>query len=266
MNIFKDQTVLVTGASSGLGAEFARQTAQKGARLVIVARSVDKLNELAPALETESGHPVTVLGMDLSRPASARDLVEQLRARGIEVDHLINNAGVGRAHAVATDRPERLVDLLELNCVTLTELTARLLPGMIERQRGGVLQVASVVAASPSPFMAVYAASKSYVKSFTQALAYELKETPVRVMALCPGHVQTGFQKAAGFAEGAMTVPGELSPEATVKAALSAYERRRAVCIPGLLNRLASTLMGLLPSRLIAHISASTLRKLGRFD
>lgn len=265
-NIFFDKTVLVTGASSGLGAEFARQTARAGAKLVLVARSAGKLEQLAVELRQLSGREVVVLPFDLSVPGAGAALCVELSRRGLVIDHLINNAGVGRAKAVASDDPAILVGLLELNCVTLTELTARLLPRMVERGGGGVLQVASVVASSPSPFMAVYAASKSYVKNFTRALAYELRGTGVRVTALCPGHVHTGFQKAAGFADGAMAVPGELSAEVTVRAGLRAYERGRAVCIPGVLNNLAAFFMGLLPKGLVAHISASTLRKLGRFD
>ncbi len=265
MSIFTDKTVLVTGASSGLGVEFARQTAHEGARLVLVARSLDKLQTLAAELRQLSNHDPVVIECDLSRPGSAEQLCARLTELELGVDHLINNAGVGRAAPVASDDPARLSSLLELNCVTLTDLTTRLLPHMVAQGQGGVLQVASVVASSPSPFMAVYAASKSYVKSFTQALAYELKGTGVRVTALCPGHVQTGFQKAAGFAEGAMTVPGELSAEVTVRAGLTAYAAGKTVCIPGLLNRLAAFFMGLLPSSLVARVSANTLKKLGRF-
>jgi uncharacterized protein len=266
MRIFFDKTVLVTGASSGMGVEFARQTARAGARLVIVARSLAKLEALSVELAQLSGREVIVIGADLSQPGAAGRLCEELSARGVVIDHLINNAGVGRAKPLVGDDPLIVSSLVELNCVTLTELTARLLPGMVERGSGGVLQVASVVASSPSPFMATYAASKSFVKNFTLALAYELRGTGVRMTALCPGHVPTGFQKAAGFADGALAVPGELSAEVTVRAALSAYERGKAVCIPGLLNRLAAFFMGFLPQALVAHISASTLRKLGRFD
>ncbi len=266
MNVFLDSNVLVTGASSGLGVEFARQTKRAGARLVLVARSEDKLLALKRELDAGGGEETVVISCDLARPGAAEELCRRLDELGIVVDHLINNAGVGRACAVASDEPKRLTALLELNCVTVTDLTVRLLPTMLERGRGGVLQVASVVASSPSPFMAVYAASKSYVKNFTQALAYELRGTKVTATVLCPGHVPTGFQKAAGFADGAMAVPGELSAEVTVKAGLSAYQRGKVVCIPGVMNRIAALLMGLLPSRLVAHISAGTLRQLGRFD
>lgn len=266
MDIFRDKTVLVTGASSGLGVEFARQVAARGARVVIVARSEDKLRALAVELTQLSGHEALVMAADLSVPDAAAKLCEALHEWGLSIDHLINNAGVGRAWPVAADQAERLVSLLELNCVALTDLTVRLVPGMVERRFGGVLQIASVVASSPSPFMSVYAASKSYVKNFGQALAYELKGTGVRVSVLCPGHVHTGFQKAAGFPDSAMAVPGEMSAAATVEAGLSAYERGKVVCIPGVLNQLAAFFMGLLPAPLVAHISATTLRKLGRFD
>lgn len=259
-------TALVTGASSGLGVEFARQIAARGADLVLVARSEDKLVQLAAEIRSSTGRQVHVVSADLTEGDAVIRVLTELEQRGIVIDHLINNAGVGRAKAIAKDDPAILSRMIQLNCIALTELTARLLPQLIERGRGGILQVASVIGFSPCPYQASYAATKAYVKSLTEALEVELVGTGVRTSALCPGHVQTGFQKAAGFADGAMAVPGELSAEVTVRAGLAGYEKGKTIVVPGFMNRLAVIFGGLLPRWLIARISARTLQKLGRFD
>lgn len=259
-------TALVTGASSGLGVEFARQIAARGADLVIVARSEGKLAELAAEIRASTGRQVHVFPADLTQPRAVEQLLAQLDERGLEIDHLINNAGVGRAKALAKDDPQILTHMIQLNCIALTLLTAKLLPRMVERGRGGVLQVASVIGFTPCPYQATYAATKAYVKSLTEGLEVELLGTGVRTSALCPGHVQTGFQKAAGFSDGAMSVPGELSAEVTVRAGLLGYEKGKTIVVPGFMNQLAVIFGNLLPRWLIARISARTLQKLGRFD
>lgn len=263
--LFEGKWVLVTGASSGMGVEFARQTAQVGARLVLAARREDKLEALAAELREAHGSDVVVLRTDLAEPGAAARLVGALSERGIALDHLINNAGVGRARPLNGDDPETVGQLVTLNCTALTELTTALLPGLLASGRGGILQVASMVGFYPSPFMAAYAASKAYVLSFTEALSVELQKSSLRLTALCPGHVPTGFQKTAGFGDEAMTVPGSLSPERTVALALRAYERRKLVFVPGLVNWLGAALMRFLPRSWVARISASTLEKMGRF-
>jgi short-subunit dehydrogenase len=233
---------------------------------VIVARSEDKLTELAAEIRTATGRQVHVLVADLTEADAVTELLSQLDERGIEIDHLVNNAGVGRAKAIVKDDPSILTRMIQLNCIALTELTAQLLPRMVQRGRGGILQVASVIGFSPCPYQAAYAATKAYVKSLTEALEVELLGTGVRTSALCPGHVQTGFQKAAGFTDGAMAVPGELSAAVTVRAGLQGYERGKTIVVPGFMNRMAVLLGNLLPRWVIARISARTLQKLGRFD
>lgn len=266
LKVFKDRVALVTGASSGMGVEFARQLAQRGARLVIVARSVDKLEALAPELEGLSGHSVCVIGADLSNSEGVAHVVNRLHEEGLEVEHLVNNAGVGRAQSVAKDDVQALSKLVYLNCTAVTELTAHLLPGMISRASGGVLQVASVLSFNASPYMATYAASKAYVKSFTEGLAIELEGSGVTTTAVCPGHVQTGFQVAAGFGSSEMPVPGELSAEKTVRLGLCAYEKGKTVVVTGFMNRLSVVMSSLIPRSWVARISANVLRKMGRFD
>lgn len=263
---WRDEVVLVTGASSGIGMELARQLAQRGARLVLVARSESKLRTLAHELAASSGHEPLVLVADLALPGEVARVVHELQVQQLRVEHLINNAGVGYAKPVAQADVETMVRMVHLNCLALTELTNRLLPSMVENRSGGILQVASMVALYPSPYMAAYAASKAYVKSFTEALAVELVGSGVTTSALCPGQVPTGFQQAAGFAESEMSVPGTLSAKETARLGLAGYERGRVVVVPGVLNQISAFFMTLLPRSWVARISAGVLRKLGRFD
>lgn len=259
-------TALVTGASSGLGEELARKMAARGARLVLVARSTEKLKILAAELSTLHAQAPLVISCDLAETGSAQRLYDRLRTEGVVVDHLVNNAGVGRAKAVTSDDPALLGRMVQLNCTSLSEMSALFLPGMIERGRGGILQVASVIGFSPCPYQAVYAATKAFVLSFTHGLAIELLGTGVHVTAVCPGHMRTGFQVSAGFSTNALPVPGELSAEKTASLALVAYERRRTVVVTGFVNRMSVFFGGLLPRSWIARLSARVLKKLGRFD
>lgn len=259
-------TVLVTGASSGLGEQLARLIAARGARLVLVARTTEKLVALADELSDPGSLTPIVITANLSEPGEAQRIFERLEREGVVVDHLINNAGVGRAKSVATDDPSLLGRMVQLNCLALTEMTALFLPSMIQRKKGGILQVASVVGYTPCPYQSVYAATKAFVLSFTHGLAIELEGTGVHVTALCPGHVRTGFQVSAGFSTNALPVPGELSAEKTARLALVAYERRRTVVITGFMNRMSVFFGGLLPRSWVARISARVLQKLGRFD
>jgi hypothetical protein len=196
----------------------------------------------------------------------AHRVCDEISARGLSVEHLINNAGVGYAASVATSDVARLVGMVQLNCTALTVLTARLLPQMVQRGSGGMLQVASMVALYPAPYMAAYAASKAYVKSFSEALSVELAGKGVTVSALCPGQVPTGFQRSAGFSNEEIPVPGALSAEMTARLGLHGYEKGKVVYVPGLLNKVGAFFMALLPRAIVARISASALRKLGRFD
>ncbi|MBU3750794.1 MAG: SDR family oxidoreductase, partial [Mycobacterium sp.] len=187
-------TALVTGASSGIGEQFALQLGRRGHNVVLTARSEGKMEDLARRLQAE--HPdidVTVIGADLAEPGSGAALTAELAARGIEVDVLINNAGFGSHNPLAEEDPENLAREIQLNCSSLVDLTARLLPAMLERDRGGVLNVASTAAYQPLATMAVYGATKAFVLSFTEALWAETRTTGVRVMALCPGATETGF-------------------------------------------------------------------------
>lgn len=192
------RTALITGASTGIGAEFARRLGADGLDLVLVARSADKLETLAGEIRAASGVAVTVMARDLGAPNAAAELTADVAAAGLHVDFLLNNAGFGTHGPVAEADPDRLADQIRLNCEVLTELSQRCLPAMIERRSGTIINVASNAAFQPLPLMAVYGATKAYVLSFTEALWHETRGTGVRVLALCPGPTETPFFDVAG--------------------------------------------------------------------
>ena len=186
---------LITGASAGLGVEFARACAARGEALALAARRRERMEALAGEL----GGEAHVFAIDLAEPEAAVSLLNEIEAEGLQVDVLINNAGFGGGGRFAEISFERQRDMVRLNVGTLTELARLVLPGMLERGRGAILNVASTAAFQPGPNMAVYYASKAYVLSFTEALHEELKGKGVRVSALCPGPTDTEFFEAAGY-------------------------------------------------------------------
>ena len=227
-------TAVVTGASGGIGEALARQLAGKGHRVVLVARSVDKLSALA----SELGKGTLVLAMDLAEAGSPGKVVDTVGP----IDVLVNNAGYGDFGPFAQADPTRLVQMMHLNMVCLTMLTRLALPGMLERGHGRILNVASTAAFQPGPLMAVYYATKSYVLSLTEALAEELHGTGVTATALCPGPTASGFQAAAGM-ERSKLVSGRKMPSAAEVAAFGykAMQRGDVVAVPGLRNKAMAT-------------------------
>lgn len=189
---------LITGASSGIGEEFAHRYAAQKHDLVLVARTESKLQALAEKLRAEHGITVTVIPCDLSQPDAAEQLWEETNRAGLEIDVLVNNAGFGTSGDVADESPERLEQEVRLNCLTLTGLTARYLPAMRERQNGTIINIASTAAFQPLPHMAVYGATKAFVLSFTEALWSETRKDGIRVLAVCPGPTDTSFFEIAG--------------------------------------------------------------------
>ena len=189
---------LITGASSGIGEEFARRYAAQKKDLVLVARSQDKLNKLAEEFTSQHGIRVTVFALDLSEPDAAERLWEETNRAGLEIDVLVNNAGFGTSGDVADESPERLEQEVRLNCLTLTGLTARYLPAMRERKNGTIINIASTAAFQPLPHMAVYGATKAFVLSFTEALWSETRKDGIRVLAVCPGSTDTPFFEHSG--------------------------------------------------------------------
>jgi hypothetical protein len=226
---------LVTGASSGIGADLARELARDGHDVVLSARSLAPMQHLAAELESYGANSI-VIPADLSKPGAGQELAEAVAARGLEIEVLINNAGLGALGRFDHMDPARIGEMLMVNVVALTELTRLLLPGMVARRRGKVMLVASTASFQPGPRMAVYFATKAYVLSLGEALAYEVRGTGVTVTTLCPGATATNFFKVAGARDIALK-PAMSSP-AVARAGYRALKAGRRVVITGLLNNI----------------------------
>jgi short-subunit dehydrogenase len=245
-------SALITGASAGIGREFARQLAPRAGALLLVARRRDRLSELRDELTKRAlDLNVGIYAFDLSRIEEVDQLCAALERDHIRVDLLINNAGVGDRGDFASSEPQRVLDMLLVNVVALTALTRRLLPGMIAQKRGAVLNVSSSASFLPIPTMAVYAASKAYVTSFSEAIRAELHGTGVTITALCPGPVYTEF---ASIAARGSDAEQQLAPafthvpvEQVVRDGLDGIEAGRAIVIPGLVMKFGMLLTRLTP-------------------
>jgi hypothetical protein len=258
--LFHKEWVLITGASSGFGADFARQLAARGANLILTARSEGKLVALGEELSRKHGIEHKVIAQDIGAPGGAKALCDRVKALGVEVDHVINNAGFGVGGPFAKADPARAADMIRLNCEALAVITGELLPPMIARNRGGFLQVASVAGFQPTPYISVYGATKAFVVNFTAGLAEELRESNVRMCALCPGPVETGFQAAAGIEIAPAQRASVLSSEDTVRRGIAAYEARRVVYVPGVVNKLGGLAAKFFPRMVVAHAAAGVMK------
>ena len=233
---------LITGASAGLGAEFARQCAKRGEPLALAARRRDRMEALAAAL----GGEVHIFEADLSKAGAAAGLIAALEAEGLSVGTLINNAGFGLAGKFA-DRPlAKLSEMIDLNVRTLTELCHLVLPAMRARGKGAILNVASTAAFQPGPNMAVYYATKAYVLSFTEALHHELKDSGIRVSALCPGPTHSEFSDVADSHSPTLERM-KMPAEPVVALGLKGLDRNKAVVIPGVKNKIGAQASRFLP-------------------
>ena len=193
------KTALVTGASSGIGAEFARQLAAKQNNLVLIARSEDKLKELAEQLQSKHGIQTYAIAQDLTEPQAGATIFEKIQYQGLRIDLLVNNAGFGD-YGKFSDRPlEKQLGMIQLNVNVLVELTGLFLPAMKQRGEGGIINIASIAGFQPFPKMSVYAATKAFVLNFTEALWAENKDTGVKILVVCPGPTESQFFKAAEF-------------------------------------------------------------------
>lgn len=250
-------TALVTGASGGIGEALARQLAARGSDVILVARTQSKLDILAHELRERYGVRAEVVALDLTRPEAPQLLEDEVAARGLTVDFLVNNAGFASYGEFHRSNRRQELDMVGLNVTTLTDLTHRFLPGMVSRGRGRVMNVASTAAFMPGPLMAVYYATKAYVLSLSEALNEELRGTGVSVTALCPGPVETGFQARAGMEESKL-VGGNRSAvvdaETVAREGVDAMLRGQAVRVVGRVNQMQALLPRLLPRSVVPRI------------
>jgi short-subunit dehydrogenase len=246
---------LVTGASSGIGAEIAQVLAQRGYDLILVARRHGRLEALESELRGAQGVPVETLALDLESPAAPLALHETLVSRGIAVHTLVNNAGFGMRGGFATLPYDRQMAMIELNVTTLTKLCRLMLPAMIERRQGGIINVASTAAYQAGPNMAVYYATKAFVLSLSEALHEEAKRHRVTVTALCPGPTDTEFSKVADVEMVRKLKFGRMPAATVARTGVAGYEAGHAVVVPGASNRFGAVAAQLLPRAFVRRIA-----------
>jgi uncharacterized protein len=248
---------LVTGASGGIGADIAVLLAEKKHDLIVTARSKDKLAALAETLEKEHGISVMVLSADLSDPLAPEKIGEFVRQRSLEVDVLVNNAGVGSYGPFAEIDAKTDLSLLAINVTALTHMTKIFLPGMLERKRGRILNVGSTAGFVPGPLMAVYYASKAYVLSLSVALANEVQGSGVTVTCLCPGATKTAFDTTAGNDKTRLFQGSVMGSMEVAKTGVDAMFRGDVISVPGFMNKLKMSTVGLAPRTLLAKVARS---------
>jgi short-subunit dehydrogenase len=257
-------TCLITGASSGIGEEFARQLAARGHGVFLVARREDRLRGIASNLERDHGIRAEVIACDLENADQCAALPGKVAERGLAVDVLVNNAGfstVGDVHA----NPDRQLGMIRVNCEALVALTTAFLPAMTERGRGTVINVASMAAFQPIPTQAVYAATKAFVLSFSESVHSEVRKTGVTATALCPGPVATEFIEAAGFKKSKEQLGPNFvwaSAEDVAKTGIEAAEKGKRVAIPGAGNRVIAVATQHTPRSVLLRTVAPAWRRI----
>jgi short-subunit dehydrogenase len=247
-----NKVALITGASAGLGVEFARQLSKRGHALVLVARRKERLEKLAKELGN-----ARAVAIDLSKASAAQKLIADLEANGEQVDLLVNNAGFGLIGGFAELDAKRLRQMIDLNVGVLTDLCRAVAPGMIERKSGGIINVASTAAFQPGPKMAVYFATKAFVLSLTEALHEELQPHGVKVSCLCPGPTRTEFGEVAGFGGNGMFDHVAMGPVEVVEAGLKGLDKNRAVVVPGWMNKVTAASNRFAPRSIVRKIAGA---------
>ncbi len=250
---------LITGASSGIGAEFARQLAARGMHCVLVARREDRLLSLARELTAAHGTRCEIMPADLSQPHAGRELLAEVARRGIEVELLVNNAGIGMVAAVEKADVERALKLIQINIASLTELTLVAAKQMVGRGHGGIINIGSLVSFQPVGYMGVYAASKAYVLHFSESLWAELRPRGVTVTTLCPGTTRTEFFDHSGVPGWAERNRGQ-DVQSVVRTGLAAFDAGRQYVVSGWVNYLVSLASRLATRATVAKWSMSLFR------
>lgn len=257
-------TVLVTGASQGIGRSLALEWAKRGHDVILTARSETMLQGVAEEV-TMMGQKAHVFPADLSAPEGVQSLIEQVETAGLQVDVLVNNAGYGMMRSFETTEPDDVAGMIDLNIRALSALSRHYLPGMLERKRGGILNVASIAGFAPGPYMAVYFATKNFVLSLSEALHHECRTRGVVVTALCPGPVRTGFGKRSGISEDQFQqAPGIVTAEMTARSGIKAFIEGKRVIVPGWINKLAVLILKALPHGLILRLMGWTQSQIKR--
>jgi short-subunit dehydrogenase len=249
-------TALITGASAGIGRDYARLFAADGHDVVLVARRRDRLDELAREIGGQNRVQAHVLPADLSDPDAARRCADELRTRGLTIDFLVNNAGLGTNGPFAEADLAKQLATIQVDVTTLVELTHRLLPDMIARKRGRILNVGSTAGFQPGPFMAVYFASKAFVNSFSEALAYELDGTGVTVTVSCPGATETEFAGHAGNDRSLLFKLGAADSMSVAREGYAAMMAGRTMVVHGFTNKLGVQALRLSPRAAALGIAA----------
>jgi uncharacterized protein len=252
----KSQTALITGASGGIGYELAKLFARDGYNLVLVARSGDKLKEIARELQTEFRVSVKTVALDLAAGKGARILFDHLDGEAVAADVLVNNAGFGVFGEFAGMAEDEILGQIQLNVMALTELTRLFLPGMLARGGGKIMNVASTAAFQPGPLMAVYYATKAYVLSFSEALANEVARKGVVVSCFCPGATETGFAKRAGMEDSRIFKKiGGMKVETVARDGYRGLMAGKTLVISGMQNWLVAEAVRFAPRKLVTAVS-----------
>ncbi|MHB8384022.1 MAG: SDR family NAD(P)-dependent oxidoreductase [Candidatus Binataceae bacterium] len=254
-------TALITGASSGIGEEFALQLAREKFDLVLVARREDKLNSVAERARGLGAARVSIVTADLSRPGAAEDAHRRAVAEAGEIGYLVNNAGFGTNGRFDSLPLAREIEQIDLNITALVALTRICLPAMVARRQGAVINVASTAAFQPVPWMATYGATKAFVLSFSEALAEELRGTGVTITALCPGPTRTEFQSVAHNADANFPAFAYMDAATVVRQAITAARAGKAVKISGTMNLLMAQAPRMAPRALVRRVAGSMFRR-----
>jgi len=252
---------LITGASGGIGYEFAKVFASHGHSLVLVARSKDALEKLASEIRASNKVSVEVIAMDLSKDESPQELFQKCHEKNLAVDILVNNAGFGDNALFANSDWNKLAEMMDLNVKSLTHLCHLFLPAMLSKKKGAILNLSSVAAFQPGPYMSVYYATKAYVQNFSEALHEEVSAKGVNVMALCPGPTRSGFQAAAGIDSALLLKLPIPSSTEVAEYGYRALKAKKAVAVHGFFNKVLVFSIRLMPRSLVVKIVARMQEK-----